>query len=126
MLNHVLEDFLAAVHAKINIDVRHAFAGRVEEAFKNQTMVNGIQIGDPQTLQRPFAVAVGDEAPHQLDTGVAEGLVVQIHRILSRQPRSHPIGTALFEERQQRSFRGRIRRVGRQDAVDLVHVEKRP
>src|SRR5262245_26851085 len=45
-LGHVLDDLAAAVHAKVDVDVRKADAFGIEEPLEEQPILQGIDIGD--------------------------------------------------------------------------------
>ena len=49
-LDDVIDHFLAPVHAEIHIDIRQGDAVRVEEALKQQGVMEWIQVGDAQRI----------------------------------------------------------------------------
>ena len=59
---HVLDDAIAAFHAKIHVEVGHGDAFRIQEAFEQQVVFDRIQIGD--------AEHIGDQGAR---TGTATG-----------------------------------------------------
>ena len=56
---------------------------------------------------------------------VGEALVVEVDGVLRREHDAHALRARLLEQRQQRPLRRRVRRVRREVAEDLVHVDER-
>jgi len=54
-INHVFVNIFAAINAKIHVDIRHAFASRIEETLKNQAVGDGIKVGDAQAVSHETA-----------------------------------------------------------------------
>ena len=50
LLRHVVDDFLAALHAEVHVDVGHALAPRVEEALEEQVVPERVDVGDAQRV----------------------------------------------------------------------------
>ena len=46
-----MEDLVAAVVLEVQVDVRHLFSFQVEEPFKDQAVLQWIDVGDSQTIQ---------------------------------------------------------------------------
>ena len=77
-LRDVVDDFAAAVHAEINIDIGHGHALGIQEALEQQLMLQRIEIGDskrvgnqrsgrrsaPRTYRNFTLLRVADEVPH--------------------------------------------------------------
>ena len=51
LLLHVLDHLVAAVHAEVDVEVRHAHALRIQEALEEQVVRDGIEVGDPQRVR---------------------------------------------------------------------------
>jgi hypothetical protein len=49
-LDHVIDDFLPAFEAEVNIDIRHGYPFRVQETLKEQIIAHRIDISDLQTV----------------------------------------------------------------------------
>jgi len=47
LLRDVADDLVAALHAEIGVDVGHALAVRIEEAFEEQAVSDRVDLGDP-------------------------------------------------------------------------------
>ena len=54
-LRHILNDFIAALHAEIHVEVRHRDPLRIQKALKQQVVFDRIEVGDLQCIghQRP-------------------------------------------------------------------------
>ena len=50
LLDHVLEDFIAPVHAEVDVDIRHADTFGVQEPFEQEVVRQGIEVRDPETV----------------------------------------------------------------------------
>ena len=48
--HHIVDDLLPAFVTKIDVDIRHADAFRIEKAFKDEVVPNGIHTGDAQAV----------------------------------------------------------------------------
>ena len=48
LLRDVVDDFAAAIHAEIDIDIRHGDALGIQEALEEQLVLQGIDIGDAE------------------------------------------------------------------------------
>lgn len=78
-----------------------------------------------ESREHTFLVALGLQPSDEPGADVGEPLVVEIHRVLSRQHDADTVRAGLFEQRQQ-GLLGRRFRHRRHVAEDLVHVEQRP
>ena len=54
-VDHIFVDVFTAVYAKIDIDVRHALAGRIKKALEDQAVGNGIEVGYSQAVSHQTA-----------------------------------------------------------------------
>jgi len=50
----IINDLTPPLIAKINIDIRHAFAARIQNRFEKKTIFNMVQISDPQEYNNPW------------------------------------------------------------------------
>ena len=103
------------------VQQEHALLRRGEEPLH----LRGL---DPRALEpalQPLAVLLGLQRAHHPGAHVGEALVVEVHRVLGGEDDPHPLRARLLEERQERPLGGRVRRVGREVAEDLVHVDER-
>src|SRR5690606_17646073 len=71
---HVLDDAVTALHAEVDVEVRHRHTLRIEEALEEQVVPNGVEIGDPQRPrdQRPGARAAAGSHGNPLFLGPAD------------------------------------------------------
>ena len=70
----VINDFLSAFVAEIHIEVRHADTLRVQKAFKDQIIADGVDIRDAHTVSRNAACAGAAARAHRdaLTLGVVD------------------------------------------------------
>ena len=83
LLHHVFVDLVPPVDAEIHVDVGHADAGGVQEPFKNQAVLDGVQIGNahgvghhaagrrpaPRAHRNAVFLGVADEVGHDEEIG---------------------------------------------------------
>src|SRR5208282_5899584 len=50
-LGDVADDFAAAVHAEIDVDIRHGNAFGIQEALEEQLMLQRVEVGDSQSIR---------------------------------------------------------------------------
>ena len=76
-LHHIVDHFLAALVAEINVKIRHADALGVEEPLEQQVVPDGINSRDPHAVRRQTAGAAAAPRPHrQLNTlGIADKII---------------------------------------------------
>jgi hypothetical protein len=77
-----------------------------------------------EAVEDPGAVGVGLEAAEAPEAGVAEGAVVEVHGVLGGDDDADAEGAGLFHEGDEGAFGGRVRRVGREEAVGLVEDDE--
>ena len=110
LADHIVDDLLTALVTEIDVKVRHRDALRVQEAFKQQIVLDGVDIGDTYTVGRkasrtgaasrahgdPLAFRIVDEIehnqiivdiPHAVNNGY---LVVQPDAYILRHVRTVP------------------------------------
>ena len=75
-----------------------------------------------ETVEHPRLVALGLQPAEEPGAGVRQAFVVEVDRVLRRKQDPDTERAPLFEERQKRSLRRRIRD-RREVADDLVHVD---
>ena len=63
-LLHMVDDALAALHAEVDVEVRHGHALRVEQTLEQEVVLQGVQIRDAQRESHQGGVA-GAPAPHR-------------------------------------------------------------
>ena len=83
----MLDHPVAAFHAKVHVEIRHGDPLGVEEALKQQIIVDGIQVGDAQRVghQRPGA---GSPArPHRNALLLGPGDEFHDHQEVARKTR---------------------------------------
>ena len=47
---HIIDDFLSPFEAEVHINIGHGHTFRIQETFKQQIIMNGINVGDLQTI----------------------------------------------------------------------------
>lgn len=78
-----------------------------------------------QPGRHPLFIVVGLQAADEPRAGVGQASVVQVQGVLDCEQDAHSERPCLFEQGQQRSFRGRLGHRW-EEAEDLVHVDQRP
>ena len=94
-LLNVADHFLTAIHAKIDIEVRHGYPLGVEKAFKQQRIAQRVQIGDRQRIghQRPRTRTT----PRPHGNTVVLGPLDEIRNDQKIAGKSHPLDDLEFE-----------------------------
>ncbi len=49
-LDHVIDDLVPTIHAEIDVEIRHRYSLRIQEALEQQLIFNRVQIGDTERI----------------------------------------------------------------------------
>ena len=136
----IVDDLLAAVIRKIGIDIRHRYSLRIEKTLKQQVVMNGIDMRDPQTVrdERSGRGASSGADEDLLRAGIADEvpddqeIIREAHRIddlqlilqaldisLGHPARADALGQSLLAQR--------VEKLDRRDAIAvLIDRQMRP
>ena len=64
MLLHIADHLFAAIHAEVDVEVGHRHPFRVQEAFEQQRIAQGVKVGDGQHIGHQTARTRAPAGPH--------------------------------------------------------------